>query len=89
MSTKPQYGTAAAVEAMVQRYLDQHQPPDFKLNIVNGAARQDGTWWYVVVQPTPGDVRSHKYADALAEIEDVIQCSEQIDVLLVPTLADD
>ena len=48
--------------------------------------QQEGNWWYVVVQPDKEDVRSSQYAASLEAIEDEIETSDKVKVLLVPIL---
>ena len=73
----------------VEAYVDLHQPPTFRLNVVRGDVSHDGDWWYVVVKPTPEDVRARDYRDVMEDIEDELKAKEHLKVLLLPTLRGD
>ena len=79
---------ALEVVDVVQKYVDQHQPPDYRLRVLGSeATRREEDWWYVVVTPDRAGVRSHEYAERLSDIEEAIWEKEELHVLLVPTLA--
>ena len=71
---------------LVERYLQLHQPSDYKLSVLREGVRQDGDWWYVIVQPSSDRPRSYDYYDALSETEQDIQDKEQENILLVPVM---
>ncbi len=71
---------------IVERYLEPHQPRDYKLRVLPEGIRQDDDWWYVIVQPTSDRPRSYDYYDALSETEQDIQDNEHENILLVPVM---
>ena len=70
---------------LVTRYLEPHQPLNYRLNVTN-RVRHDDDFWYVVVQPTRDDIRSYDYYARLSEAARDIEEQENVNVLLVPTL---
>ena len=81
MITNPQQ-----VIKLVERYLESHQPRDYRLRVLTEGVRQDENWWYVSVQPTSERPRSYDYYDALSETEQDIQEKEHENILLVPAM---
>lgn len=73
----------------IERRLNERPRRRFTLKVVPDATQQEGDWWYVVVVPEPGDVRSSEYAHELAAVEETLRDDDGLQVLLVPTLADD
>jgi len=75
--------------ADIQRFLDERQPRDFRLDVVPSETKRENDWWYVVVRPTPESVRSDVYASVLVDAEEAFQEAKKVKVLLVPMLAMD
>jgi hypothetical protein len=74
---------------VVRRYLEPHQPPDYRLNVSEtGLRHSSDDWWEVVVQPDK-DVYSYDYYGRLAEAEGDIESHEKLKVLLLPVLPGD
>ncbi len=71
---------------LVQKYLEPHQPKDFRLEIRPDAIEQEEDWYYVVVEPSREDARSYEYYGRLAEAELDLQDKEHLNILLVPVL---
>ncbi len=71
---------------IVAKYLEPHQPKNYRLHIRLKGMRQDGDYWYVVVQPDKEDIRSYDYYGRLAETENDIEENENLKILLVPVL---
>ncbi len=72
---------------IVRRYLEPHQPPNYRLNVSEtGLRHSSDDWWEVVVQPDKEDVRSYDYYGRLAEAEGDIEDHEDLKILLVPVL---
>lgn len=71
---------------LAKKYLDRHQPTDYRLVIVPDAIQRDDDWYYVVVEPSRNDIRSYDYSARLAEAELELQERENVNVLLVPAL---
>ena len=74
---------------LIESYLQPHQPLDYRLNVSREGVRQDGNWWYVVVQPDRDDVRSLDYSAIMSQTEDELEEKEHLKVLLVPSLPGD
>jgi len=73
--------------ALVERYLEPHQPADYRLDLARGeGVRHNGNWHYLVVRPSQSDVRLHDYSTRLAATEDELEAGEHLKVLLVPIL---
>lgn len=73
---------------VVRRYLEPHQPADYRLNVMEQGIRHRQDWWEVVVQPDK-DVYSYDYYGRLAEAENDIEDHENLKILLVPVLPGD
>ena len=74
----------------VKRYLEPHQPSDYRLNVIETGIRHTGDdWWEVVVQPDRQDIRSYDYYGRLADAENDIEDHEKLKVLLLPALPGD
>jgi len=71
---------------IVKRYLEPHQPTNYRLNVMEKGIRHSrDDWWEVVVQPDT-DVYSYEYYGRLAEAENDIEENEDLKILLVPVL---
>ena len=70
----------------VRRYLEPHQPANYRLNVIEQGIRHRDNWWEVVVQPDKEDIRSYDYYGRLAEAENDIEEHEDLKILLVPVL---
>ena len=70
----------------VRRFLEPHQPKDYRLNVMEDGVRHDGDWWEVVVQPDTENVRSYDYHTILAETENELEEGTGTNILLVPVL---
>lgn len=55
------------------------------LRVVERAIRHEEDWWYVPVTPVGAMPRSDEYYDALADVEEELRESHQLNVTLVPT----
>lgn len=73
----------------VETLVNQRQPPAYHLDVLRQGVRHDGNWWYVVVQPTPPDIRARDYANIMEQVEEQIKMQHNINVLLVPVLPGD
>ncbi len=78
--------TAKQVVALAKKYLEPHQPKDYRLRVSERGVKKDDDWWYVLVQPDREDVRSYDYYGRLAEAEISLKDAENVNVLLVPVL---
>jgi hypothetical protein len=77
----------ADLMALVERYLEPHQPADYRLDVARReGVRRSGNWHYLVVRPSQSDVRLHDYSTRLGAAEDDIEANEDLKVLLVPIL---
>ncbi len=70
----------------VRRFLEPHQPKDYRLNVLEQGVRHDGDWWEAVVQPDKDDARSYEYHTILAETENELEEQTGMNILLVPVL---
>jgi hypothetical protein len=73
-----------AVIAAVKKLLEDRHPGGVTLEVVPDGVRQDQDWWYVPVRPSAQPARRYEYYETLAEVENELQKSEQVTVLLVP-----
>ena len=72
---------------IARRYLEPHQPPNYRLNVSETGLRHSrDDWWEVVVQPDTEDVYSYDYYGRLAEAEGDIEDHEDLKISLVPVL---
>ena len=69
---------------LVQRHLNRHQPPDYRLQVVESAIRHENDWWYVGVGPDRADVRRYDYYDRLAQVERELDDEENANISLMP-----
>ncbi len=74
---------------LVASYVGRHQPQDFRLEVSRAGVRREGEWWYIVVKPSPEDVRARDYRDVMEQVEDDLEANEHLKVLLLPTLPGD
>ncbi len=84
--TRVQTQEREKIAAVVSRYLEPYQPPDFRLNVRPDEIMQDDDWYYVLVEPSREDARSYEYYGRLAEAELDLQEREKMKVLLVPVI---
>lgn len=73
---------------VVRRYLEPHQPSNYRLNVMEHGIRHRQDWWEVIVQPDK-DVYSYDYYGRLAEAEGDIENHENLKVLLLPVFPGD
>jgi len=83
---KTQSLTAKKVVALARKYLEPHQPRNYRLEVSDGGVKRDDDWWYVLVEPNRQDVHSYDYYGRLAEAEIDLKDKEHVNVLLVPVL---
>lgn len=69
---------------LVRKYLEPHQPPDYRLEVVPEGVRQEDDWIYVLVEPSRDDVRSYDYTARMVEAELDLQEKEHRNILLIP-----
>ncbi len=74
---------------LVEAYVGRHQPRGFHLEVSRAGAHRDGDWWYVVVTPTPADIRARDYRDVMEDVEEELKAKEHLKVLLLPALPGD
>ncbi len=78
-----------SVVASVRRLLKSRHPGGVTLEVVPDGVRQDQDWWYVPVRPSAQPAKRYEYYETLAEVENELQKSEQVTVLLVPAAPPD
>ena len=88
MKSRPR--TSREVLELVRRYVDQHQPKNFRLVVPDDAVMhitegedEGGDRWYVVVRYEPDRMELlRKYSDLAIQIEEKIQKKEKLNVYL-------
>lgn len=71
----------------VRRFLEPHQPRDYRLNVIEqGVRHTSDDWWEVVVQPDRENIRSYEYHTILAETENELEEQTGMNILLLPVL---
>ncbi|MCL5945658.1 MAG: hypothetical protein M1472_02245 [Planctomycetes bacterium] len=83
---KSQSQNLSGVSKVVEKYLRKHQPRKYKLVVKHAGSKQDGDWWYILVQPDSKKVSLFDYASRLAITEDELSENEHLKVLLVPVI---
>ncbi|HEY8746413.1 MAG TPA: hypothetical protein VIM11_00455 [Tepidisphaeraceae bacterium] len=78
--------TETEVVDLVRRYLQPHQPNDYRLDVLVDGIKKDDDWWYVLVRPSRDDVPPYDYYSRLAEAEVSMRDEEDLNILLVPVL---
>ena len=86
MSNASTISTTEQVIDAVRKHLKDKHPGGATLEVVPESVRQDREWWYVTIQPSIRPPKRFEYYEALAEVENELVKSEQITVLLVPTI---
>lgn len=79
-------GERERIVSLARRYLEPHQPADYRLEVDADSIHQGRRSDHVVVVPSRLDIRSYDYSARLAEAELDMQEKEQVKVLLVPAL---
>ena len=74
------------ISEIVQKYLEPHQPQDYRLNVVPNGIKKNDDYYYVVVRPSRDDIRSYDFYAALAEAEIDLVDKENLNILLVPAM---
>ena len=74
---------------LVESYVGKNQPRDFHLKMSRAGAQHDSDWWYIVVEPTPPNIRARDYRDVMEDIEEQLKAKEHLKVLLLPNLPGD
>lgn len=77
--------TQKIIEA-VRKHLSSRHPGGAVLEVVPEGIRQDREWWYVPVRPSIRPPKRFEYYEALAEVENEVQKSDHLTVLLVPSI---
>lgn len=70
----------------VRKHIQGRTPGGATLEVLTEGVRQDHDWWYVSVRPSIQPARRYEYYETLAEVENELQKSEHLTVLLVPAL---
>jgi len=83
-SFEPVVSDAQAVVEAVRRHIQNRQPGGITLDVLTDGVRQDQDWWYVPVRPSAKPPRRYEYYETLAAVENELQESEHLTVLLVP-----
>lgn len=70
----------------VRRHIQGRTPGGAILEVLAEGVRQDHDWWYVSIRPSIQPARRYEYYETLSEVENEVQKSENITVLLIPAL---
>jgi hypothetical protein len=70
---------------IVGRYLKDKYPGGATLEALAQGVRHEQDWWYVPVRPSVEPERRYEYYEALADVENALEESEHLTVLLLPT----
>ncbi len=79
--------TEQQVVETVRKYLKDYRPGGAVLTVVTQGIRHEQDWWYVSVQPSVQPAKRYEYYEALAKVEQELQKSEHLTVLLLPAVA--
>jgi len=79
----------ATVVKLAQRYLDGHQPRDYKLVARADKVQKENDTWYVQVDPIPEDVSSGDFINRVIDAQMDLQESEGLEVELTNMLPRD
>ncbi len=71
---------------IVERYLKDKHPGGATLEALPQGVRHKQDWWYVSVRPSVEPERRYGYYEALADVENALEESEHLTVLLLPTM---
>jgi hypothetical protein len=69
----------------VRRHFRLAESEGLTLHTMQDGVRLDNSWWYVPVWSSGAVLRTHVYHAILADIEQEIEESEGLNVLLIPT----
>lgn len=67
----------------------KHQPQNFRLKMSRAGAQREGDRWYIVVEPSPPDIRARDYRDVMEQIEEDLEAKEHLEAPLLLTLPGD
>ena len=70
----------------VRKHIAGRTPGGATLEVLTTGIRHDQEWWYVPIKPSIQPARRYEYYETLAEVENELQKSEHITVLLIPAL---
>lgn len=70
--------------AVVRKYLANHQPGEYALDVVPEASYLEQEWWHICVAPDREGIRRYSYYDVLAQVEREIEDEEQVNITLMP-----
>jgi hypothetical protein len=76
--------TPAEVAALVERYLEKHQPPNYRILVTAAGIKEDEDgWWEVPIRPSKADVPSYDWIGRSAEAAADMDEAEGVHVLFV------
>ncbi len=70
----------------VRKHIQGRKPGGATLEVLTEGIRHEQEWWYVPIRPSVQPARRYEYYETLAEVENEVQKSEHLTVLLVPAL---
>ena len=72
--------TKEDVVALTEKSLEPYQPNDYRIRVVPQAVEQQDGTWYVVVEPSREDVRSHDFGSRIAEAAADLMERDDVDI---------
>lgn len=85
VTTERQVTEQEVIDA-VRKYIKNQHPGGAVIEVLTQGVRHEQDWWYVLVRPDFQPPKRFEYYEALAEVEMALQKSENLTVLLVPTV---
>lgn len=71
------------VAELARKYLEPHQPKDFRVVVEDKAELQPDGTWYVFVHPSRDDVRMYEYDGRVVEASADLEEAEGLKVLML------
>jgi hypothetical protein len=78
--------TKEDVVTLAEESLEPYQPTDYRIQVVPHAVEQQDGTWYVVVEPSREDVRSHDFGSRVAEAAADLMERDDVDIQLTTVM---
>ena len=85
LSDNPMVTDEQTVIDAVRKHIEGRHPGGVTLEVLSQGVRRDQDWWYIPIRPSAQPSKRYEYYETLAEVENEVQKSEHLTVLLVPT----
>jgi hypothetical protein len=79
----------ASVAEAVRGVLARHNSDDLSIAVEDDGVRRGDDWWYVAVRPSRRIEKVTSYYELLAEVEEEVDETTGLNVLLVPTFPEE